>query len=129
MTITYWTRFGTSPVALWITGLIAVVMFVYILAQAARIWSVKGTRGYYQASTVARTLCLPLFGALTFEVAIDLFTGHWVSAVLEAYLAFIMLRDWERMKDNDDWWTGRGEKLKKKLRSMLSASSPAAAGA
>ena len=80
-------------------------------------------------ATTVKTLLWPLFGAYVFSVVMDLFTQEWFGALIDAWICSIFIRDWEKIKDSDDWWKGKGTKLKKKLRSMFTASSPATAGA
>jgi len=122
MVIDFWARFGSSP--LWRTLSFAVsALFVpYTVAMFIHRRAVTGTRRAYLASTTVRTLCLPLFAGFVFSMAMDVFTSQWIGALCDGYLSYAMLRDWNRFKNNDDWWTGRGTKLKKKLRSMVTAS-------
>ncbi|GAA4033576.1 hypothetical protein GCM10023063_16640 [Arthrobacter methylotrophus] len=129
MIIDYWTRFGSSPLWVGISFAITMAMFTYLTAKIDWRMSVEGSHREYMASTIMKTLCLPLFGAFVFDVALDVFTQQWLGVLIDGYLAYTMHRDWQHIKDNDDWWKGRGTKLKKKLRSMFTSSSPATAGA
>lgn len=95
----------------------------------ANVRAVKGTHRAYQSATVIKTLLWPLFSGYVFCTVMNLFTQQWIVAVLDVWICWILLRDWERFKDSDDWWKGKGTRLKEKLRSMFTASSPALAGA
>jgi hypothetical protein len=70
--------------------------------------AVSGTRRSYQAATIVKTLLWPLFGAYVFCVVMDLFTQAWISALIDAWICSILLMDWERIKNSDDWWKGKG---------------------
>jgi hypothetical protein len=122
-------RLGDSPLWDAISWAAIVVYIAYCVALLVNTRAVTGSRQSYLSSTMMRTLCLPLFGAFVFSTAIDALAGNLVSVLFDVWISSIMHRDWQRMKDNDDWWAGKGTKLKGKLRSMFTSHSPAAAGA
>lgn len=129
MIISFWSQFGASPLWSGIGLAITVTYLAYIAAYILQYRAVRGSRNAYLGSTIMRTLCLPLFGAFVLSVAIDAATGNWIGMAIDVWISYGLHRGWNEMKDNDDWWTGKGTKLKKKLRSFFTASSPAAAGA
>lgn len=129
MVVNFWTHFGSSPLWAGIGLAITGVYLGYIIAYFIYYRAVPGSRNSYLSSTVMRALCLPLFGGFVLSVAIDAFTGNWIGLFIDIWISHGLHRDWQRIKDNDDWWTGKGTKLKKKLRSFFTASAPAAAGA
>ena len=129
MIVEYWNRFGDSPLWAGLTWTIVGVFLVYVVFHGIHLHSVRGTKRAYQAASVLKTLCLPLFGAFVFQVAMDVFTSWWIGAIVDTWISYTLLRDWQKIKDSDDWWKGKGTKLKKKLRSLFSARSTAAAGA
>lgn len=124
----FWTRIDSSPIYTGAAYAAAFALIAYMVEAYAYRRAVKGTVRSYRAGTILRTLCLPLFGWFVFRTAVDIFTADWM-LLIHAWLAYTLLRDWETYKDNDDWWKGKGTKLKKKLRSMLTASAPSAAPA
>lgn len=122
-------RFGGSPLWDAITWAVLMVYVAYAIALIVNTLAVTGSRQSYQSSTIMRTLCLPLFGAYVFSTAIDAIAGNVPSLLFDVWISYTMHRDWKRFSDSDDWWTGKGTKLKKKLRSMLTSPSPTTAGA
>ncbi|HEX9089715.1 MAG TPA: hypothetical protein VF867_19645 [Arthrobacter sp.] len=129
MVIDYWSRFGSSPLWSALSFAVSALFVPYAVAMFIHHRAVAGTRRSYLVSTLLRGLCLPLFAGFVFSLAMDIFTSHWFSALCDGYLSYAMLRDWNRLKNNDDWWTGRGTKLKRKLRSLVAGPSPVSAGA
>lgn len=129
MIVDYWARFGDSPIWAGINTTIAGALMVYIVFSYIHVFAVKGTHRSYIAATAMKTLCLPLFGAYIFSLAMDIFTVHIISGLIDAWMAWTIHRDWQKIKDHDDWWKGKGTKLKKKVRSLFSARSTAVAGA
>lgn len=125
----YWGNPGNEPLLI---GALLAVSFAYVVQVVASLVydrAVPGSRNSYVSSTVMRTLCLPLFGAYVFQAGLDIITSDWFWLILHAFICYTLHWDWNRLKDSDDWWKGKGTKLKKKLRSMFSTISPAAAGA
>ncbi|WP_422759116.1 hypothetical protein [Paenarthrobacter sp. C1] len=129
MDIDFWTRFAGTPLKSGLGWAIAMAYFVYVINISINRRAVSGTLRSYRSATIIKTLIWPLFAGYFFFAAIDLLTREWLGAFLDVAVCVILLRDWERYKDSDDWWKGKGTKLKKKLRSMFTASSPAMAGA
>jgi hypothetical protein len=129
MLIDYWTHFSETPLWTGVRFAIAVVYTVYFISVLINRRAVTGTYRAYRSATIIKTLLWPLFAGYVFCTVMNLFTHNWVGAFIDAWICSILLRDWEEYKDRDDWWKGKGTKLKKKLRSMFTASSPAAAGA
>lgn len=124
----YWNRVGDVP---FLTGILLAVSFAYVVHVAATVVydrAVRGSRNSYVSSTVMRTLCLPLFGAYVFQAGLNVVTADWFWLIIHAFICYALHRDWRRLKDSDDWWKGKGTKLKKKLRSMITSGSPMAAG-
>ncbi len=129
MLIDYWTHFNGTPLCLglkWATG---ITYLFYVVAVVINSRTVSGTYRAYRSATVIKTLLWPVFAGYVFCTVMDLFTHEWIGAFVDAWICSVLLRDWERYKDSDDWWKGRGTKLKRKLRSMFTVSSPVAAGA
>ena len=129
MLIDYWTRFGDTPLWTGIGWTITLSFLFYVIMHWIHRNAVAGTRRSYQAATIVKTLLWPLFGAYVFSTVMDLFSHLWVIAFLDAWICSMLVRDWDKIKDSDDWWKGKGTKLKMKLRSVFTSSSPAAAGA
>lgn len=131
MLIDYWTQFSDSPAWTVLKWTIAVGYICYAITVEVNRRSVPGTYRAYRSATVIKTLIWPLFTGYTLSAALNFITGDWFGAVISTLACVILLRDWERFKDSDDWWKGKGTKLKKKLKSLLTgpASVPAAAGA
>lgn len=129
MNIEFLSRIGDSPLWDAISWAVLVAYMSYCVALIVNTRAVAGSRQSYVSSTFMRTLCLPLFGAFVFSTAIDALAGNLVSVLFDVWISSNMHRDWQRIKDNDDWWTGKGTKLKKKLRSMFTSTSTVAAGA
>jgi pheromone shutdown protein TraB len=129
MLIDYWTRFGETTLWTGIGWAITLSFFFYIVMHWVYRNAVSGTRRSYQSVTIVKTLLWPLFGAYVFSVDMDLFTQEWISALIDAWICSIFLRDWERIKDKDDWWKGKGTKLKRKLKSLFTSTSPATSDA
>lgn len=129
MLIEFWSAFESSPAWYLIRLLTSSVLIWYIYNSWRFRLAVKGTALSYRSGTILRTLCLPLCAAFLFEASVDLLTSSWFAAGLHACLGMMILRDWERYKDNEDWWTGKGTKLKKKLRSMFTVTTLAGASA
>lgn len=129
MLIEQWTDFGTSPLGLgigWSTGL---GFMTYAVANFVHDRTVPGTYRAYRSATIAKTLLWPVFAGYVYCAVIALVTQNWGGAIVSAWICATLARDWERFKDTDDWWKGRGTKLKTKLKSLFTASSPAMAGA
>lgn len=129
MLIDYWVRFAATPLAHGIGWAISMAFLAHIVAVYVHRYAVPGTLRAFQSATFVKTLVWPLFAGYVYNFILDLFTHNWIGALIDAWLCSVLLRDWEDFKDTDDWWKGRGTKLKKKLKSMFTASSPAAAGA
>jgi hypothetical protein len=129
MNIEFLARFGDTPLWDGISWAVLAAYVSYAIALTVNTRAVSGSRQSYLSSTIMRTLCLPLFGAFVFSAAIDALAGNLVSVLFDVWISSNMHRDWQRIKDNDDWWTGKGTKLKKKLRSMFTSTSTVAAGA
>jgi hypothetical protein len=129
MLIDFWTHFSETPLFLglkWATG---ITYLFYVITIVINRRTVPGTYRAYLSATIIKTLLWPVFAGYVFCTAMDLFTHEWIGAFIDAWICSVLVRDWERYKDSDDWWKGKGTKLKKKLRSMFTAPSPAAAGA
>lgn len=129
MIVEYWHRFGDSPIFAGINHTISGALIIYVVFSYMHTFTVKGTQRSYLAATVIKTLCLPLYGAFIFSLAMDIFSMNIVGGLIDAWMAWTLHRDWQRIKDYDDWWKGRGTKMKKKLRSMFRTRSLATAGA
>lgn len=128
MDIEFWARFADTPLKSGVGWAIALVYVVYAVSISINRRAVSGTHRSYRSATIIKTLIWPLFAGYFFFAAMDLITQEWVGTFIDAWICCALLRDWERYKDSDDWWKGKGKKLKKKLRSMFTASSPAVAG-
>lgn len=129
MIVDYWSRFGQSLQWTLLDGIIGAVLMAYALTSMVNFFSVKGTLKSYRTATVVKTLCLPLFAAYVFQTALDIFTSDWVGALIDAFLCYTLLDDWNKIKDRDDWWKGKGTMLKRKLKSLRGSRFPAATGA
>lgn len=131
MLIDYWTQFSDSPLWTVLKWTIASTYIAYAITVDVHRRCAPGTYRAYQSATVIRMLLWPLFAGYTFSAALNVFTADWFGTVICVLVCAILLRDWQRFKDSDDWWKGKGTKLKKKLKSLVTgpASVPAAAGA
>lgn len=128
MIIEFWLLFAKSP-AWYITSFFAGALWiVYVIAHVIHSRAVKGTVRSFNAATVMKTLCLPLFGAYVFKAAMHLFTGDWFNVLMDLVVCYLLIRDWKKIKGSDDWWKGKGTKLKKKLKSLLTGHSPVSVG-
>lgn len=127
MIIEFWSRFGESPAWGIMSFSASALWIVYVIAQMIHGRAVKGTVRSFKAATVVKTLCLPLFGAYVFKVAMHLFTGDWFSVLIELVVCYLLIRGWKRIKGNDDWWKGKGTRLKRRLASLIGGRSPAPA--
>jgi hypothetical protein len=129
MLIDYWTHFGETPLFHGLSAAVASAYIFYLVTLWTHRRAVTGTHRAYQTATIVKTLLWPVFAGYVFCTVMNLFTQNWLGAFIDAWLCSLLLRDWEQFKDTDDWWKGRGTKLKKRLRSMFTASSTSAAGA
>lgn len=129
MLIDYWVRFAATPLAHGIGWAISFAVLPYFMAGFVHRFAVPGTLKAYQSATIVKTLLWPLFAGYVYCVIMDIFTQNWIGALIDAWMCSVLVRDWDRFKDTDDWWKGKGTKLKKKLKSMFTASSPATSGA
>jgi hypothetical protein len=129
MLIDYWTHFNGTPLCLGLKWAIGLTFLLYVVNVAINRRTVSGTYRAYRSATIIKTLLWPLFAGYLFCTALDLVTQDWFGALIDAWISFVLMRDWEKYEDSDDWWRGKGTKLKKRLRSMFTAPSPAAAGA
>lgn len=129
MVIDFWMHFSETPIWIGLKWAISFGFMSYVAAVLTNRRSVPGTYRAYWSATIIKTLLWPVFAGYLFCTVMDLFTHEWVGAFIDAWVCFTLLREWEKYKDSDDWWKGKGTKLKKKLRSMFTASSTAAAGA
>ncbi len=121
MLIDYWNCFGDTPLRAGLNSAIGIVYVFYAVTILVNRRTVSGTHRAYRSATIIKTLIWPLFAAYAFSFVMDPFTQEWIGAFFDAWIGSILLRDWEKYKDTDDWWRGRGAKLKKKLRSMFRA--------
>jgi hypothetical protein len=120
------TNFATPPWWGPVSLTISMVYMVYVVFWTVNLYAVSGTRQAYLSSSIMRTLCLPLFAAYVFSIPVDTASGNGFGVFFDLLIGYILHRDWKKLKDTDDWWTGRGTRLKKRLQSMFTA--PAAAG-
>lgn len=123
-------QLGEGPLGLGIIAITFGVAMACIVAQFDVMFAVRGTRRRYRAATIVRTLLLPAVVLTGLRAIIDYSAGNWFSAVLNTLMSISFLKDWGK-EDEDNWWSGRGTKIKKTIASLLtrSASVSARAGA
>jgi hypothetical protein len=94
----------------------------WIFAAAAGAMAARGTRPRYVLATVERTLRYPAIIARLMFLTIGVMGRDWASVAWDsAGLAFMVVVIW-KLGDHDDFWTGKGKKLKKWARSQFSGS-------
>lgn len=105
------------------------LLLPYYVADLFASMSVKGTRRRYLAVSVMATLIYPVFSLYVLNFLIDVVTENWIRVLIDIYICWYANRLWNRVKDEDNWWKGRGKKIGKTIKKAFTVSSPAAAGA
>ena len=103
-----------------ITSVVAASVFATIVGAgviASR--TVNGTVRHYKAVTVVLTAFWPLvllasFCAVAHSMDRNLFSSF--IAVLQIVMSWI---EWNRHKDDDNWWKGRGKKMGRAIKGMF----------
>lgn len=112
-------QLGEGPLGMAVIAATFLVAITCIVAQFGMMFAVRGTRRRYLAATIVRTLLLPAVVLTGLRAIIDFAAGDWFSAVLNTLVSVSFLRDWGRTKDEDNWWSGRGTKIRKAITSSL----------
>jgi hypothetical protein len=109
-----------------IISLILVEVFVQVRARSA----VVGSRQRYVALSFRRVLSWLVNAAFVGQGLIELSTnqqtGGWTNIIVGLLCSFLELRN---HNNDDDWFNGRGAKIRRGIRKLLTAPSPQAAPA
>ncbi|MGK3708759.1 hypothetical protein [Arthrobacter sp. IK3] len=116
----FWQGFASDPVGIAVTAAALILTVTCIAFGFVHTFSVRGTRRRYVAQSVQRTLIIPACVLLGVKAVGYAAGGFWVGVVLDVFLIISFLRDWSRIRNDDDWWTGRWNKLKNAFRTRAS---------
>lgn len=109
-----------------------VLMFPTLIAYFGTTAFVKRSRARYWASTALRTLIIPMTVLSTVKLIVSYAVEEWFSVASCALILFSMPFYFRNAdNDEDDWWTGRGTKIRKALKTAFAppAASTNTAGA
>lgn len=112
-------QLGEGPSGMVIIGTTFLVAMSCVLAQFGMMFAVRGTSRRYRAATLVRTLLLPAVVLTGLCAIISYAGGNWFSAALNTFMSISFLKDWGKMTDEDNWWSGRGTKIRKAIASFL----------
>ena len=115
-----------------VIGSLKLALTIYMAASMLIInKSVRGSRIRYHAASLLRTATIPATVLITAEAAVSAAAGDWMNAILNLLLLVLMPVYFRIARDDDNWWTGRGTKIRKALKAAFSkpAASTNTAGA
>ncbi|MFD1210646.1 hypothetical protein ACFQ36_01140 [Arthrobacter sp. GCM10027362] len=125
----FWARFGNSPLFTGITWAMVLSYLVYFMLMFTYRMSVRGTRRSYMAASMLNALGPSLTAGYLFAAAVNIAAGMLVISLLDALIAFFVLRYWLTIKDENNWWKGRGTNVRRWIRSLSPGTKTAPAGA
>lgn len=125
----FWARFGDSSLFTGITLAMLLSYLVYFMLMFTYRMSVRGTRRSYMTASMLNALGPSLTAAYLFAAAVNIAAGMPVVSVLDALIAFFVLRYWLTIKDENNWWKGRGTKIRRRIRSLSAGTKTVLAGA
>ena len=89
----------------------------------------KRSRSRYLSATVLRTLIIPMTVMSTVKLIVSYSVGEWYSVASCALILISMPFYFRNAGDDDNWWTGRGTKIRKALKAAFAPPSAAASAA
>lgn len=104
------------------------IVMTWIFSDGLRRYSIKGSYNRYRWATVQRTVKYPSaigLGIYMLYAIAQISTGERLGwyifiLILDIWLAYCWHRDYKSLEDDDDFWTGKGKKLKSWLKSQFS---------
>lgn len=125
----FWAQFRESPLWTGITWAMVLSYLVYFTLMVTYRMSVRGTRRSYMTASMLNALGLSLAAAYLFAAAINIAGAKLFTGTFNAVIAYFILRYWLTIKDEDNWWKGRGTKIRRWIRGLSAGTRTVPAGA
>ena len=106
-----------------------VFLVAFYVADIIAALSVKGTRPRYVAVFAMATLIYPVFALKMLDLMISVINHNWIPAAFDLFACWYANRLWNKVKDEDSRWSGRGKKIGEAIKKAFTISSPVASGA
>lgn len=118
--LAFWAGFPDTPFGIAVTLTALAMAYACITASFVQSSAARGSRPRFLAVSVQRTLAIPAMMLIVPKGIGNAASGNWLTAFFDVILFVTFIIMWRRLRNEDDWWTGRGTRLKKRLNSLAS---------